>query len=168
MRSIVISLIVTLASTAPLLAQDSTRMDAAIPAAVAEPLYRDRHTARVLGTLFPGAGHLYAGEYLRGYGYYLRTVGSAGAGVLVYNFNKCMFSFLDTSCDPGPSWPAHVLGVALVGIGTVWWIRSAIDAPHAAERANMRHRRRHAQVTPLLVVPESPRSGTKLGVSIAW
>ena len=46
--------------------------------------YRDPHKAKILGSLFPGAGHIYAGEYFRGYEYYLATVGMTGSGVLVF------------------------------------------------------------------------------------
>ena len=82
-----------------LLAQDTTL---AAPGQTLKP-YRDPHKARILGSLIPGAGHIYAGEYLHGYGYYLATVGEVGTGVMVFIIDRCTFSSLSaTSCDAGP------------------------------------------------------------------
>ena len=47
-------------------AQDSTRTFT-LPDSLAS-WYRDPHTAQMLGSFIPGAGHVYAGEKLRGVG----------------------------------------------------------------------------------------------------
>jgi hypothetical protein len=168
MRAAVIALL-TAASAASLEAQDTTRIvkdSASIPS---QRLYRDPHRAQVLGTILPGAGHFYAGEYLRGYGTWVLTVTSIGMGPVVYNLDRCTFAFLDASeCNPGPKWPNKLAGVFMVGAGIWTWVSSARDAPHAAERANQRHQSRRLQVTPL--VEPSAQAGAKLraGLAIRW
>jgi hypothetical protein len=119
-------------------AQDTT---VAAPQQALKP-YRNPHKARILGSLFPGAGHFYAGEYLLGYGYYVATVGGTSSGVMVF-MDRCAFSYLTaTSCHPGPQWQHRALGIAMVGAGIWTWVSSARDASRAAERANARHEAR--------------------------
>jgi len=152
----------------PVLAQDTSAVtDTARPSS--QPLYRDPHKARILGSVFPGAGHFYAGEYLRGYGYYLLTVDAAGAGVLTFIMDRCTFSFLSTkSCDPGPQWPHQAAGIALIGVSIWTWVASARDAGHAAERANERHERRALRVKPLLEPANRPDAQLNAGLSVGW
>ena len=148
-----------------LLAQDTT-VD--VPRQTPKP-YRDPHKAQIFGSLFPGAGHIYAGEYLRGYGYYLGTVGGVGSGVLVFMVDRCTFSFLSTtSCDPGPQWPHRALGIALVGAGIWNWVSSARDAPRAAERANARHEARRLQVKPFIEPVDEPNATLHTGINVGW
>jgi hypothetical protein len=148
-----------------LLAQDTT---VAAPGQGLKP-YRDPHKAQILGSLVPGAGHIYAGEYLRGYGYYLATVGEVGAGVMVFIVDRCTFSFLSArSCDAGPQWPHQVLGIAMVGAGIWSWVLSARDAPRAAERANTRHGARTLLVRPIIGPGNQPTAGLHAGLNLSW
>src|SRR5215208_6860703 len=81
---VAVMVLLTAMSVASLEAQDTIRIledSASIPT---QTLYRDPHRARVLGTLLPGAGHFYAGEYLRGYGTWVYTVVGITAGPVIY------------------------------------------------------------------------------------
>ena len=131
--------------------------------------YRSPHRALVLGSLIPGAGHIYAGEYLKGFGTYELTVMSIGMGTLVFIYDRCMLSFLSaTTCKSGPAWPHQALGIALGGLGIWKWISSARDAPRAAERANARHRARSLAVTPFIAPFSGPANASHVGVSLQW
>jgi hypothetical protein len=156
-------------SAASLEAQDTTR---ALPysASIATPrLYRDPHRAQVLGTILPGAGHFYAGEYLRGYGTWVVTAIGIGMGPVVYNLDGCTFAFLNGSgCNPGRKWPNRVLGVFMVGSGVLTWISTARDAPHAAERANERHQSRGLKVTALVEPSAEPDPELRAGITVRW
>ena len=164
-----VTLFIVAACTSSLVAQDSTvtTPDSTLPRATS--LYRDPHRALILGSLIPGAGHIYAGEYWHGVLNYGGTVGTIGVGVMTFLVDKCMLSFLSTTrCDSGPQWPHQVLGVTVVGLGVWGWISSARDAAHAAERANERHRRKMAQARPILAVPAGSRGDWRAGVAIPW
>jgi TM2 domain-containing membrane protein YozV len=153
----------------PLGAQDTGKdtPDSSTSTAVAP--YRNPHRALVLGSLIPGAGHIYAGEYLRGFLTYEATVGAIGAGTLVFLVDKCTFTFLSTTtCKPGAQWPHQVLGIAVVGLGVWEWISSARDAPRAAERANARHDARSSAVTPFVAPFSGPGNASQIGVSVHW
>jgi hypothetical protein len=152
----------------PLGAQDAGRdtPDSSTSTAVAP--YRNPHRALVLGSLIPGAGHIYAGEYLKGFLTYEATVGALGAGTLVFLIDKCTFTFGTPTCKPGPQWPHQVLGIAVVGIGIWEWISSARDAPRAAERANARHDRRSSAVTPFVAPFSGPANASQVGLSVHW
>jgi hypothetical protein len=153
----------------PLGAQDT---GAGIPDSTnsrAEKPYRNPRRALVLGSLIPGAGHIYAGEYLKGFGTYELTVMSIGMGTLVFIADKCMLTFLNaTPCKSGAAWPHQVLGVAVVGVGIWEWISSARDAPRAAERANARHNARAPAVTPFIAPFSGPANSSQIGVSLQW
>lgn len=147
-----------------LMAQDSTR--AAVPDSSAiVSQFRDPTKAAIFGTLFPGAGHVYSTEYLRGLNIYLGTAGSIGMGALVYEMDSCVFAFFNTTCNPGPEWPHRTLGIILIGVGVATWAGGAIDAPRAARRANQEHRR-SAQIRPLIDLHDSNR--IDLGVGVSW
>jgi hypothetical protein len=164
-----VSILIVAAWTSPLSAQDSTRAAPDSTLAPTTSLYRDPRRALILGSLIPGAGHIYAGEYWRGILNYEGTVGTIGVGVMTFLVDKCMLSFLSTTkCDSGPQWPHQVLGVTLVGLGFWGWISSARDAPHAAERANERHRRKTAQAKPIIAVPGGSHGDWRAGVAIPW
>jgi hypothetical protein len=131
--------------------------------------YRDPHRALVLGSLIPGAGHIYAGEYFKGFTAYEATVGSIGVGAMVFIWDKCMLSFLSTTrCESGPAWPHQLLGVAMVGAGIWGWISSARDAPRAAERANARHAAQSRTVTPIIDPFSESTNGPRIGLSLRW
>jgi hypothetical protein len=134
-----------------------------------ESPYRSPHRALVLGSLIPGAGHIYAGEYVRGFLRYEATVGSLGLGTLLFIYDRCMLTFLNAEpCESGPAWPHQLAGIAVVGVGIWSWISSARDAPRAAERANERHRLRSRTVTPIIDPFAGPEGGAKVGVSVHW
>lgn len=166
---VVISFCIALLLGFPLGAQDTGRgaLDSTTSGTVG--LYRNPHRALVLGTLIPGAGHIYAGEYLRGFFTYEATVLAIGGGTLVFIVNKCTFTFLSTTtCKPGPEWPHQVLGITIVGMGIWEWISSARDAPRAAERANARHDARSRAVTPFIAPFSGPANASQIGVSLHW
>jgi hypothetical protein len=154
--------------TSPVGAQDpGTTADSAVPAAT--HLYRNPHRALIIGSVIPGAGHIYAGEYWRGFLNYEFTVMTLGAGVMVFIVDKCTFTFLSTErCNPGPQWPHQVLGVATVGVGFWQWVSSARDALHAAERANEKHRRKMARVKPIIGAPVGSHENWRAGIEIPW
>lgn len=153
--------------TAPLSAQDTTRVRADSTDSLVTPLYRNPKRALILGSVIPGAGHIYAGEYWRGFLNYEATVGGIGLGALTFIWDRCMLSFLSTTtCNSGPQWPHQALGIALVGFGIWEWISSARDAPHAAERANAKHLRHRPTVAPIVAAPPDSHSGWRVGTEI--
>jgi hypothetical protein len=166
---VVISLCITLSLVFPLGAQEAGRDPADTTASSRERPYRNPHRALVLGSLIPGAGHIYAGEYVHGFLTYQATVGAIGFGTLVFIMDKCTFTFLSaTPCKSGPAWPHQLAGVGLVGLGIWMWVSSARDAPRAAERANDRHQLRSRTVTPLIEPFAGPANASKVGVSVHW
>jgi hypothetical protein len=154
--------------TLPLSAQDTTKAADDSAVILMTVPYRSPHGALILGSLIPGAGHIYSGEYLHGFLNYETTVGMIGGGVMVYYFDVCAFNFLDPTCKSGPRWPYQVLGVASVGMGIWEWISSARDAPHAAERANAKHRRKTLTPTPIIEPPVDSHSGWRVGAAIHY
>jgi hypothetical protein len=152
----------------PLKAQDTTRVAADSTDSVVAPLYRSPKRALILGSLIPGAGHIYAGEYVRGFLNYEATVGSIAEGILVYLFSdKCMFDFLSTTpCKSGAQWPRQALGAGLVGLGAWMWVSTARDAPRAAERANERHRRAAQRAQPIIQPPVDSHSRWRVGAEV--
>lgn len=166
---VVLSICTALLLASPVCAQDpgGGAPDSSTSAALGP--YRNPHRALVLGTMIPGAGHIYAGEYLRGFLTYEATLGGIGGGIMIFIVNKCTFTFLSsTTCKPGPEWPHQVLGIAVVGIGIWEWISSARDAPRAAERANARHRTMSPTVTPIIDPLSGPANTSQVGVSVHW
>ena len=162
-----IGMLTVLSLVFPLRAQDLGRdtVDSATSAA-AKP-YRNPRRALVLGSLIPGAGHIYAGEYLKGFLTYEGTVSTIGLGVMTYIVDNCMFAFTEP-CRSWPAWPHQVLGVAVIGVGVWEWISSARDAPRAAARANERHRRRLETISPIIDPFSGPANASQIGVSVRW
>jgi hypothetical protein len=153
----------------PLGAQEPTQVGLDSTTSTPVAPYRNPHRALVFGTLIPGAGHIYAGEYLTGILTYETTVGAIGGGTLVFLIDNCTFTFLSTStCKPGPEWPHQLLGITMVGMGIWKWISSARDASRAAERANARHGARSSALTPYIAPFSGPAQATELGVSLHW
>jgi len=163
----VVGIIVAASIAVPLRAQDPERDTLSSAPPVAEHPYRNPHKARVLGSIFPGAGHIYAGEYVRGILNYELTVGTIGMGVMVYYLDNCTFALFQ-SCKPEAAWPHQLLGIATVGAGLWTWISSARDASRAAERANERHRRRLNTVRPIISPGSGSSQATQVGVSVEW
>ncbi len=166
---VIVSLCIVALPVFPLGAQDPGYGAVDSTTSSKENLYRNPHRALVLGSLIPGAGHIYAGEYVRGVLAYEATVTSIGMGTLVFISDRCMFTFLNAEpCESGPAWPRHLAGVTLVGVGLWSWISSARDAPRAAERANERRRRRSLTVNPIIDPFSGPANASKIGVSVHW
>jgi hypothetical protein len=132
------------------------------------PPYRNPREALILGSLIPGAGHIYAGEYLRGVVNLYGTVGAIGLGAMVYLINNCALDFLNPNCDSGPEWLHQAFGVAIVGLVSWKWISSARDAPHAAERANEKHRRKMARAKPIIGPAGGSHGGWHAGIEVPW
>jgi hypothetical protein len=165
---IIIGLLLALGSALPLCAQDTTSDNAVqstTPAKVS--LYRDPHRALVLGSLFPGAGYLYAGEYLPGVMAYMATVSSFGMGALVYVYNGCDLDFFKT-CKPWPTFPHQAIGVAIAGLGLWKWISAARDAARAAERANARHAAASQRASLIVNPMGGAANATQVGMSVHW
>ena len=149
-------------------AQDSTRSPAE-PTILAETHpYRSPRRALILGSIIPGAGHIYAGEYWHGVVNYETTVMGIGGGLLIFMIDGCTFNFSDSACDPGPQWPHRALGVTMAGLGFWRWISSARDAPLAAERANERHRRKTSKARPIIEAPVASGGNWRAGVALPW
>ena len=162
-------LLLVFAWASPLRGQDTTRVTPDSTVHPVTPLYRNPKRALILGSLIPGAGHIYAGEYVHGFFVYEGTVGGIGGGVIAFIWDRCMFSFLSTTpCKSGAQWPHQVLGVALVGAGIWEWISSARDAPHAAERANAKQLRHRSTATPIIQPPVDSHSGWRVGSEIRF
>jgi hypothetical protein len=164
-----VALTVTLFSllTGPLAAQDTTHVIVDSASLSRVPLYRDPRRARILGTIIPGAGHFYAGEYLRGYFTFVATAGGLATGPLIFSMDGCTFA-LFSACKAGPKWPYEAFG-AYVVVGAVWtWISTARDAPRAAERANLRHRAKTAALAPFIQTSPTVRGQWNTGVTVRW
>jgi hypothetical protein len=149
----------------PLSAQDTTRVTADSTNHPATPLYRNPKRALILGSVIPGAGHIYSGEYWRGFLSYETSVAGIVGGVGVSILGECAFVVF-RKCDDGPLWRG--VGVALVGAGIWEWVSSARDAPHAAERANARHLRHRSTATPIISAPVDSHSGWRVGTEIHY
>ena len=158
MRNIAVLLILLAAATTPLCAQNTD-----VPAAGVDtqPPYRDPVVARVFGIAIPGAGHVYAGEYLRGVQYYYGTVCGIGGGAIA-------LAVSGMGTDKAPAWPLQVGGVLAIGLGVGVWVRSALDAPRAAERANRKRKAAVTHVSLMLQPGTVAGSGTKIGLAVSW
>jgi hypothetical protein len=166
MKALLGILIVTV-WVSPLIAQDTTRVivDSALTPAIQH--YRDPRLALVLGSLIPGAGHIYAGEYLRGAQNYAGTLSVIGMGALIFSLDNCGLAFL-SDCKPRSNIANRIVGGAGIGIGVLTWISSARDAARAAERTNERLRRTAAYPKPIIETPAGPHGEWRAGVALPW
>jgi len=107
--------------------------------AIAEHLgyRRSRMTARVLGAVVPGAGHLYAGEWLKSYLFFVSAPGGIYMGEMFFTLDRCTFNWR-TSCRPGVPLTSRVAGVTMMASGVTIWAMSAVDAGRAVERQRAR------------------------------
>lgn len=130
--------------------------------------YRDPHKARVLATILPGAGYVYTGEYLRGYGTWVITASMFIYAPFLYEYGSCGSASIDKCMHGILRWESRAMGALAAGTGLWNWISSARDAPLSAERANERRRRRELRVMP--TVDLSPRDPKQLraGVNVGW
>ncbi len=139
----------------PLNGQDTTTATKATADGVAATPethpYRNPREALILGSVFPGAGHIYAGEYWHGVVNYEATVSAIGMGAMIFVLDDCTFALFDPNCKPGPQWPHQALGVALVGLGFRQWILSARDAS--------RYGRPHSRLLQLAIATVSGPNG---------
>ena len=160
-----LSILIVAAWAQPLTAQDTTR--AIVDSAVIPETrpYRDPHRALILGSLIPGAGHIYAGEYVRGAGNYLGTIGTIGLGAMAIALGDCG---LLSVCKNDSHVISGVVGGMGIGAGILMWISSARDAPRAAERANAKHRSKTAGAKPIIEVPTGSHGEWRAGVTIPW
>lgn len=136
--------------------------DARPSAAVADSgrLYRSPSTAGVLGALLPGAGHVYAGEYANGVRYYYASVCGIGGGALAIVTSEI-------SRSNNSAWVLQAGGVLLIGVGVGVWVKSALDAPRAASRANVKHQQAtHLEL--MLRDRGGAARGVDVGLSVAW
>ena len=97
---------------------------------------KDPKTAMSWGYLLPGAGHIYAGEAGKGWLLMATSVGALTAGAIItlnsgdedaevgydYDFSKGQ-----------TNWTPSYIGLGVFSIG---WLYSVVDAPKAAERTN--------------------------------
>ncbi len=128
--------------------------------------YRNPKLAQKLA-LIPGWGYVYSGEYLKGYATWAGTIGGVALGPVIFTANKCVFA-LFSICEPGPTWPFKVAG-AVMTVGGLWmWISSWRDAPHAAERANIRHDRNKTKIAPILDHSGASGGQWRGGLSVSW
>ena len=151
-------------------AQDTTRTLGDSTSVSTEKPYRDPHRAKVLGTIFPGVGHIYAGEYFRGFAAYVVTINGIGIGTIVFLLDRCALAALSWSeCkNPPPQWLHQVTGILMVGAGFWTWISTARDAPHAAERANAKHRSKTLKVAPFVEPSAEPGAQWHAGLAVSW
>jgi TM2 domain-containing membrane protein YozV len=124
--------------------------------------YRSPVTAAVLGTLVPGAGHIYAGEYAKGVRYYYGSVSGIGGGTLMFLVGGMSAEGQKTS------WPMQATGVLLVGLGMSVWVRSALDAPRAAARSTAKHRQATTRVSLILRNDAVEQRSSNIGFAVAW
>lgn len=164
--------IVTVAS-----AQDSTVAKVSLTAApdTTPPIGRLRSpvVAGVLGTVVPGSGLAYAGEWTSAASTFFRTFGSIGAGSFLLFVDQCTFSFLnDTRCNPGVLWPQHAVGVGFIAYGAWVWASGAIEAVglvrgfNAIKRRNQRSGR--FRFEPVIFAPRTPDGRWAAGIHAAW
>ena len=147
-------------------AQDSTR--AVAPPDSLASWYRDPQTAQALGSFIPGAGHIYAGESLRGLGLGGAAVISIASGIFFLNKRDCHFVNIGLqACDSEPSSVNTINGITQLAVGVAAWVFGAIDAPRAAQRANERWRRRVA-VAPLLRDDLVRQPALGVAVTVSW
>jgi len=104
--------------------------------------YRDPHTAQTLGSFLPGAGHIYAGESLRGLGFAGAALIGIAGGIALLTDRECHYLAFDSNyCNSNVSTANRINGVTELAAGVAAWVFSAIDAPRAAQRVNAARRR---------------------------
>jgi hypothetical protein len=147
-------------------AQDSAR---AVPAPDSlASWYRDPHTAQILGSFIPGAGHIYAGEKLRGVGLGAAALTGIASGIIFLNKNNCsLVTFGVETCDAQVHSANQISGITQIAVGVAAWVFAAIDAPRAAQRANERARRRVA-ITPFVRQNIVRQASLGVALTVGW
>jgi hypothetical protein len=120
--------------------------------------YKRPATARALGILYPGLGHVYAAEFESAYWIWSGTVGLPGA---------LIFGLYAADSDLLADHPDAVVGAA-VAAGVAVWAYGAFDAPRAAGRTN--RERGFASRAPAagaaVVIARGPVGEWRLGVAL--
>jgi hypothetical protein len=165
MKALIVLLIVPIA-VSQLTAQDTTRIVSDSVSKVGTSLYRDPHRARVLGTFFPGAGHVYAGEYWRGIADGIGAIAGIGLGAVVYDRHQEPFCII-SPCPRASQTPHRLAGAVMIATGVWTWISEARDAPHAAERTNAKHRSEPVMITPFIESTTKPGE-VNAGIAVRW
>ncbi len=137
------------------------------------PPDRDAAKAAMFGALIPGAGHIYAGETLRGLALFGVVALHAATAIDMYNQIDCPDSYF---CDQQQrDHDVHRWIADTIVLGVAVWIISDIDASRAVRRriAAQNARRRSASgpgVEWKLVVDQSPTASRsfRLGAQAAW
>jgi len=165
MKMLMVLVLVPIVASA-LAAQDTTRVVSDSLSPVGTRPYRDPHRARMLGTFIPGAGHVYAGEYWRGFADGVGAIAAIGLGAVVYNRHQEPFCII-SPCPRASQTPHRLAGAVAIGSGIWTWISGARDAPHAAERANAAHRAKSVKITPF-VESASRSKAMDAGLAVSW
>ena len=124
--------------------------------------FKSPTTARLIG-IIPGAGHMYAGETKRGFGYVggLIALGVIGGTMVALD---CGNDVYDAGCKSSAE--ENLLTAAVIGV----WGWSIYDAGRAAQRTNAKQ---GLLRTSLILAPQRSRGvagggrGVRLGLSIA-
>ena len=144
----------------PLAAQDSTQANRL-------PGYRDPRTAQTLGSFLPGAGHMYAGERLRGLGLMVVSLAGIAEGIASWN-DVCQISIGEPDvCQNEPTAGSRLLSITQIAVGVGCWVISAVDAPRAAERENARLRAARVSLVSLSGGAGRP-AGVQARLTISW
>jgi hypothetical protein len=147
-------------------AQDSPRVTSA-PDSLAS-WYRDPQTAQTLGSFIPGAGHIYAGEKLRGFGLGAAALVGIASGIVFLDHRECELVAIDVeSCRSGVTSVDRINGITQIAVGVAAWVFGAIDAPRAARRENEKTRRR-VSVLPALHNGTVRHAALGLAVTVGW
>lgn len=163
---VVVSMLLSGLAATPSGAQDSTRTPG-LPDSLAS-WYRDPQTAQILGSFIPGAGHMYAGEKLRGLGLGGAALIGIVSGIVFLNERECrLVSFGVESCGPDASSVNKVSGVTNLVVGVAAWVFGAMDAPRAARRSNERARQR-VSVAPFVQNDVVRHAALGVAVSVGW
>lgn len=176
---IVFVLATTAGAVTTVSAQDSTASYTAPPPQVKPDTtphiagLRNPGTAAVLGTLIPGAGLAYAGQWVRGVATYVGTIGTLALGSGLVFIDRCTFSFSDSGhCNPGRVWPQRTLGVGLIATGLGLWAYGAVDATRTVRRNNARkiagQRAMFGSIEPTVAAPVVPGDPWMVGVHATW
>ena len=165
-RTAAVAMLLSVAAAASAVAQDSTR--AVAPPDSLAPWYRDPRAAQTLGSFIPGAGHIYAGETLRGLGLGAVALVGIASGISFLGRHDChALSFGVESCNPAVSSNNTFNGITQIGAGVAAWVLGAIDAPRAAQRTNEQARRR-VSVAPFLHEDVVRQPALGVAVTVGW
>ena len=130
--------------------------------------YRDPKTAQILGSFLPGAGHIYAGESLRGLGLAGAALVGIAGGITLLNERNCRILSLDSGgCNWELSTSQRIGGITQIAAGVAAWVFGAIDAPRAAQRVNARARQR-VSVAPFARDDGVRHAALGVAVTVGW